>query len=155
MQDVIVQNPYATNSIYAEQITLKFERVKYQHIEFSTQSLKGAALYCFGCRSISIVDSAFKNLKSQEGGAIHIVDFPTNKQLADLKGKYKITGTKFESITAYLGGALYLDHPQLIEITNCTFTKLFALNNTGKSTSTLSGMGGAIYYLCSQDDKDC
>lgn len=60
---------------------------------------------------MTIVDSVFKNLKSEEGGAIHLVDFPTNKRITDLKGKYRIIGTKFEAITAYVGGALYLDHP--------------------------------------------
>lgn len=53
----------------------------------------------------------FRNLRSQSGGAIHLTDIPTNKKLSDMKGKYKITGTTFEKITANLGGALYLDHP--------------------------------------------
>jgi hypothetical protein len=131
------------------------KRVKYQHIEFSQKSQKGAAIYCFGCRGMSIEDSEFKHLKSQEGGAIHLVDFPTNKKLTDLKGKYKIIGTKFESITAWVGGALYIDHPQLLQITNCTFNKLYAINSTNNASNSPSGMGGAIYYLCSQDDNDC
>jgi hypothetical protein len=90
----------------------------------------GAAIYCFGCRAIDIQDSVFKKLKSQLGGAIHIVDFPNNKLTTDNLEKYSIVRTTFDTITAHLGGALYLDHPQLIKIQDCKFNNLKAINVT-------------------------
>ena len=44
IQDVIISNPNAKNSLYAEQISLKLERVRYQHIQFNSKSEKGAAI---------------------------------------------------------------------------------------------------------------
>lgn len=79
---------------------------------------------------------------------------PTNKRLTDKLGKYFISGTSFDSITSYVGGALYLDHPQLFEIQQCTFSNLRALNRTNQ-TDLNGGIAGAIYYTCSGDDPDC
>ncbi len=88
----------AKNSLYASQITLKMNRVRYQNIQFNRLSEKGAAIQCYGCRKIDIRDSLFKNIKSQIGGAIHITDIPTNKKLTDGRGKYKISNTVFEKV---------------------------------------------------------
>lgn len=79
LQDTTITNPQAANSLYAQQVTLVVERVTFSNINFAPSSVVGAAIYCFGCRSIDIKTSLFKKLKSQQGGAIHIVDFPTNK----------------------------------------------------------------------------
>ena len=54
-------------------------KVTFSNINFAPNSQVGAAIYCFGCRAIDIRQSSFKKLKSEQGGAIHIVDVPTNK----------------------------------------------------------------------------
>lgn len=79
LQDTSIVNPHATNSLYAQQVTLVVERVTFSNINFAPNSVVGAAIYCFGCRAIDIRRSTFRKLKSEQGGAIHIVDFPTNK----------------------------------------------------------------------------
>ncbi len=80
---------------------------------------------------------------------------PTNKKPTDGRGKYKIYNTAFEGITANLGGALYLDHPQNLQIINSTFYQTKALNMTTDQTNSPSGIGGAIYYKCSIADTNC
>lgn len=47
------------------------------------------------------------------GGAIYLTDQPENKGTSsiDKNSKYLIRKTTFENIQAYVGGALYLDHP--------------------------------------------
>jgi hypothetical protein len=70
--------------------------VTYQNIQYNLKSEKGAAIQCFGCRKIEIVNSKFKGLRSWVGGAIHITDFPTNKRPEDINGKYLIKGTSFD-----------------------------------------------------------
>ncbi len=60
-----------------------------------------------------IDNSYFGNLKSQLGGAIYLTDSVENKRNygTDLKEKYIIRKSTFENIDAFVGGALYLDHP--------------------------------------------
>ena len=55
-------------------------RVRIHNICNNPLSLKGAALYCYGCRGITIIGSTFNNLVSNAGAAIYITDFPTNKR---------------------------------------------------------------------------
>jgi hypothetical protein len=72
---------------------------------------------------------------------------------ADLKEKYIIRKSTFENIDAYVGGGLYLDHPQSMIITDCVFNKLRALNRTSdKKTDLPSGIAGAIDYICDVND---
>ena len=111
LDDVLISNAMAKNSLFASQITLLMNRVRYQNIQFNRLSEKGAAIQCYGCRRIDIKNSLFKNIKSQVGGAIHITDIPTNKKPTDGRGKYRITNTVFEKVQSNLGGAIYLDHP--------------------------------------------
>lgn len=70
-------------------------------------------------------------------------------------GKYAITDSRFDTITGLLGGALYLDHPQLLKISGCTFNNLRALNATNQTDLVSGGIGGAIFYICSADDDNC
>jgi len=75
---------------------------------------------------------------------------------ADLREKYIIRKSTFENIDAYVGGGLYLDHPQSMIITDCVFNKLRALNRTSdKKTDLPSGIAGAINYICDVNDPQC
>jgi|LauGreDrversion4_2_1035121.scaffolds.fasta_scaffold52934_6 hypothetical protein len=73
------------------------KRVKYQNAMFNPEAIKGAAVLCFGCRKLHIDQSIFKNLKSEQGSALHLTDIATNKKDTDGPGKYKITNTLFEN----------------------------------------------------------
>jgi predicted outer membrane repeat protein len=105
-----------------------------------------------------IENSYFGNLKSQVGGAIFLRDSLENKRNfgTDLKEKYIIRKSTFENIDAFVGGALYLDHPQSMIITDCVFNKLRASSWTSdKKTDLPSGIAGAINYICDVNDPQC
>ena len=111
LDDVTITSSLAKNSLYAEQVSILMRRVKYQNAMYNPDAIKGAAVLCFGCRRLSIDNSIFKNLKSEQGSAVHLTDIPTNKKDSDRPGKYKITNTLFENTQGNVGGTLYLDHP--------------------------------------------
>jgi hypothetical protein len=67
-----------------------------------------------------------------------------------------ISNTVFENIDAYLGGGLYLDHPQSMIISDSTFRNLRALNRSlDIKSDTPYGIAGAVYYGCSAIDPQC
>lgn len=64
------------------------------------------------------------------GGAIYLLDAVENKRTDDPVDKYYIQGSVFENIESYLGGALFLEHPQSMIITDCKFSNLRAMNRS-------------------------
>jgi hypothetical protein len=112
-------------------------------------SVKGAALACFDCKSLLITHSIFINLRSALGGAIFIQENENKKNSIAATPKYIIHNSKFINNTAISGGALYIDNPHLMTISNCTFrnnSAVFPLAAQGFYLT--SGYGGAIYYSC-------
>jgi Chlamydia polymorphic membrane protein (Chlamydia_PMP) repeat len=100
--------------------------------------------------------SQFKNLNSLKGGAVYIEESEDNKLSTDTYGKYRISGSTFDSCTAVAGGAIYLNNPQYLTVNGgCNFQNNKALNSSSDSLKNVRGSGGAIYYECDENALDC
>jgi hypothetical protein len=96
------------------------------------------------------------NLKSALGGAIFIQENENKKNLIASPTKYMIHNSKFINNTAIAGGAIYIDNPQSMTVSNCTFRNNSAILPNAKQGSYLTaGQGGAIYYLCDNVIQNC
>ena len=82
------------------------------------------------------------------GGAIAIEEEDSNKDTTVSATKYLISKSTFFNSSANVGGAIYMDNPQYVSISNCTFksNKAYNLTSTSSTTFDYSGSGGAIYY---------
>ena len=96
------------------------------------------------CDKVSIKESIFTDLKAQSGGAIYLEQADSVKQ--SVSGpSYEIISTQISNSEAYIGGALYIQNPEYMQILSSTFSNNRAYND---SEFILSGVGGAIYYTC-------
>lgn len=54
--------------------------------------------------------------------------------------------------TAYIGGGVYLDNPENMDVSGNIFNMNYAYNNTADYT-TETGLGGGMYYTCTSAYK--
>eukprot|EP00347_Sterkiella_histriomuscorum_P016469 403353061 len=155
IQDTVIENPNATTSVYASGIQLRIIQTDFVNIQSNSNSEKGAAIQCLDCRSMIVNGSTFSQLRSQIGGAIYVQDVSLNKRITDKQTKYSIINSKFNDVTAYAGGAIYLSYPQYFYIENTHFDNCRALNATVSKAGSNVGSGGAIFYECGSSDSQC
>lgn len=121
----------------------------------NAKSLNGAALQCHNCLSLTIDSCRFDYLTSEIGGAVYLKETFRNKQLAATDKKYYIYNTYFTNNQAFVGGALMLDNTHKVYIEGCIFSENKVYNTSKTSIKEVSGAGGAIYFHCESDLKDC
>eukprot|EP00347_Sterkiella_histriomuscorum_P001991 403369895 len=147
-------NKLADTSIYVSKLGFSMSYTSMINM-YGGDSNYGGALRCIDCQYIDISQSNFTNMKAIYGGAISIEEDDTNKKTVATSSKYKIHNCIFQNATSNLGGALYLNNPQNLIISNCTFNNNKATTSTDSSLQELSGSGGAIYYTCNQAYLNC
>lgn len=103
-----------------------------------SEKKSGCGFFCNRCYFVYVENSNFKNLETgEEGGAIKLsklfnsTEYPVSY----------IRNNTFINNKAKSGGAIVLDRPNLLEVSDNIFT-----NNN--ATSAENGSGGAILYRC-------
>eukprot|EP00347_Sterkiella_histriomuscorum_P016286 403353768 len=122
--------------------------------------LKGGAFYAAGFLQMSIsYNSIIKNnIAFEIGDDIYITNTKNLFSLSqvDIENINAKTSIYIEQAQVNIRGALYLNNPEQLEISNCTF-----LNNAAISTAlqnkirSLDGSGGALYFTCNQNKQNC
>ena len=85
----------------------------------------------------------------------YITESENNKKDSDNSTKYRISKSEFRNGNAHVGGALYLNNIQYMQISNSTFDNFTVTNTSIDSIKHLGGSGGAIYYTCDSSYLDC
>eukprot|EP00347_Sterkiella_histriomuscorum_P023840 403333206 len=139
------KSKYFQNSLYFETINSLLQSVEIQdNFNQTTPSDGGGGLYCLDCFSLIIKSSLFKNLKSQAGGCIYLLQTSNSRD----SSVYQIKDSTFQNCTALTGqgGAL-----SLMNIEN------LAISNTKFLGSSSPKEGGAIYFQCDDymSDTSC
>lgn len=152
-------NPGAVQSIRAELANVSFTKVTMKTgnaLKSSRPKQNGGALSCYNCRGLYVSQSSFSGQQANLGGAFHLEESEDNKRLSDRLGKYQILGSSFNNCSAYAGGAIYLDNPQFLTVSQgTTFSANTALNTSETKYKGYAGSGGAIYYTCNTKTIDC
>ena len=104
----------------------------------------GAAVHLSNCESLHLVDSTFKNLKAQSGGAVYITSSEISK--VTFSSAFVFDGSTFIGNEAYRGGAIYADNPSVLNITKSNFKTNKATKNV--KSLALEGNGGAVVFTC-------
>lgn len=106
---------------------------------------KGAAIHFQNCGLSCTNKCKFINCKSEngEGGAIYV------NNLIDLLNDVTLEGLSFESCSATIGGAIYIQSSSVlntVKITKCSFTGNEATSNEGGSAIYMSTRKGIITF---------
>ncbi|CDW74982.1 UNKNOWN [Stylonychia lemnae] len=158
IDQVTINKINSKNSILIENAILEASNILITdtNSESQTSQGNGAGIKCQNCRGLSIMNSKFQNLRSQQGGCLYITESESNKESnsINLSHKYKIENTTFSNCSALLGGAIFANNPQSLIITSSIFQSNKAYLNA-KSKLEYQGSGGAIFYTCNSDTLNC
>jgi hypothetical protein len=94
------------------------------------------------CLTISLNNSEFYNLTSDNGGAIYIEQSESSKSDTTI---YTINNITIKYSSAEIGGGLYLTNTYSTYLNNSLFSNNEAYNDTDNNY----GSGGSIYFSCS------
>lgn len=118
-----ITNPKGKNSIYAENLALRLNKVNIENVYAGTSD--GAALICIECLSSNITSSVFRNLAGLYGGALYFSDIITNKNT------HLISQSTFTNMTSLIGGTLFTKDIYSMSIQASSFSQSNAYSMAG------------------------